>query len=255
MDEIVEAELANSLPDSEPGAMPVWQHLEALRTLLIKSLGVLCLGFLITYYFSDKVIQFLENPLLSVLPAGERHLYFSGISDKFLVYLKVSFYTSLIVSSPYLLKQVWNFIAPALKERERKFAIPFLMFGSGAFFTGTVFAYYLVIPSAYRFLLNFGGANEKPLINIVDYFSLTIQLLISMGILFELPVVLLLLGKLGVIRQELLIKFRPQAYLGLAILAAFLTPTPDAFTMCLVLGPLILLYELSVCLVKWVSQD
>ncbi|NQW46068.1 MAG: twin-arginine translocase subunit TatC, partial [Deltaproteobacteria bacterium] len=90
--------------------------------------------------------------------------------------------------------------------------------------------------------------------NIVDYFSLTIQLLISMGILFELPVVLLLLGKLGVIRQELLIKFRPQAYLGLAILAAFLTPTPDAFTMCLVLGPLILLYELSVCLVKWVVQ-
>ncbi len=246
--EIIEASDSGMASNS----MPVWQHLEELRSVLVKSLIAVSLVFCVTYYFNEAIIKFLEAPIMSVLPSGEKHLYFSGLTDKFLAYLKVSFYSSLVFTSPYLLRQLWNFILPALKEDERKFAIPFLFFGSVAFAVGLAFAYYVVIPSGYRFLLNFGGPNERPLINISDYFSLTLQLLISMGVLFELPVILMLLGKLRVIQLDWLVKFRPQAYLGLVVLAAFLTPTPDAFTLLLVLVPLILLYELSVQLVRWV---
>lgn len=242
-------------PAAEPGSMPVWQHLEELRVVLVRSLLALSVGFLVAYSFNEKIIRFLEAPILSSLPPGEKHLYFTGLTDKFMVYLKMSFYSSLVICSPYLLKQVWNFISPALREKERRFAGSFLVMGTLSFWLGILFAYYIVIPAGYNFLLNFGGPTEKPLINISEYFSLTLQLLISMGLLFELPVVLVLLGKIGVMKSEWLTKFRPQAYLALAVLAGFLTPTPDAFTMLLVLVPLILLYEVSVQLVRWVMKS
>lgn len=241
-------------PEAASGSMPLWQHLEELRGALVKSLVALGVVFCLTYYFNEAIIKFLETPILEALPPGEKQLYFSGLTDKFLVYLKVSFYASVVLTSPFLLKQIWNFIAPGLNEEERKFAAPFVVMGSMAFVLGVAFAYYLVIPTGYRFLLNFGGPNEKPLINIADYFGLTLQLMLSMGILFELPVIATILGKMGVIRLEWLKKFRPQAYLGLTVFAAFLTPTPDAFTLFLVLFPLILLYELSVQLIRWVVK-
>ena len=255
MDEPSDLESLPKSVENESGeqTMPLWQHLDELRNVLIKSLVAVLFGFAVTYYFNSQIIQFLEVPILSVLPQGEKHLYFTGITDKFMVYLKVSFYSSVILISPFVLRQVWSFVAPALKDEERKFALPFLVGGSIAFFVGVLFAYYCVIPAGYRFLLQFGGETEKPLINISEYFSLTLQLLLGMGLLFELPVVAVILAKLGVIQLQGLIKYRPQAYLGLAVLAAVITPTPDAFTLMLVLIPLILLYELSLQLIRWAA--
>lgn len=247
-------------PQPEPSsdeAMPVWKHLEELRAVLIKSLMAIVTGFFVAYYFNAEIVKFLETPILSVLPMGEKHLYFTGITDKFMAYLKVSFYSSIILCSPFLLSQVWGFVAPALKENERKLALPFIFAGTFAFLLGALFAYHWVIPTGYRFLIEFGGITEKPLINISDYFSLTLQLLIGMGLLFELPVVATILAKLGVIELDWLVRYRPQAYLGLSVLAAVLTPTPDAFTLVMVLIPLILLYEISIQLVRWLvpSKD
>lgn len=255
MDEPSDLESLPKAVENESGeqTMPLWQHLDELRNVLIKSLVAVLFGFSVTYYFNSQIIQFLEAPILSVLPQGEKHLYFTGITDKFMVYLKVSFYSSMILISPFVLRQVWSFVAPALKDEERKFALPFLVGGSIAFFVGVLFAYYCVIPAGYRFLLQFGGETEKPLINISEYFSLTLQLLLGMGLLFELPVVAVILAKLGVIQLQWLIKYRPQAYLGLTVLAAVITPTPDAFTLMLVLIPLILLYELSLQLIRWTA--
>jgi sec-independent protein translocase protein TatC len=234
--------------------MPVWRHLEELRTVLVRTLIAISFGFCLTYYFSEQVMRFLEAPILNSLPVGSQHLYFSGLTDKFMTYLKVSLYASLALTSPYILMQVWKFVAPGLKENERKWIAPFLGMGTVAFVAGLAFGYYVVLPGGYHFLVNFGGPNEKPLINIADYFGLTLQLLFCMGILFELPVVLMLLGKLGVIKREWLIQFRPHAYVGLAVAAAILTPTPDAFTMLLVLVPLLLLYEFSVQMIRWVMK-
>ena len=150
MDETFQNQPVTSESESHEDSMPLWQHLEELRGVLLKSLLIVSLGFCVTYYFSERLIQFLEAPILTVLPTGEKNLYFTGITDKFLVYLKVSFYCSLILSSPFLLKQIWNFVSPALKENERKFAVPFLILGTLAFLVGVAFAYYLVIPSGYQ---------------------------------------------------------------------------------------------------------
>ena len=108
MDETFQNQPVTSESESHEDSMPLWQHLEELRGVLLKSLLIVSLGFCVTYYFSERLIQFLEAPILTVLPTGEKNLYFTGITDKFLVYLKVSFYCSLILSSPFLLKQIWK---------------------------------------------------------------------------------------------------------------------------------------------------
>ncbi len=233
--------------------MPVWQHLDDLRQTIIHCAVALLLGVCVTYSFSERIVHFLELPLLDVLPPSEAHLYFTGITDKFFTYLKVSFYTAIAATSPYLLYQLWKFISPALRPDERRFMVPFLAFATTNFVIGLVFAYTFIIPYGYRFLIQFGSPNEKAIITLNEYFSLTTQLMMTMGLVFELPVVLVLLGKFGIIQYEMLIKIRRQAYVALTVVAAVMTPTPDAMTMIMVLIPLWLLYELSVVLIRWVG--
>jgi sec-independent protein translocase protein TatC len=237
----------------ELSRMPLWQHLDDLRKVLFRSVLIVALGSLVTYNFADKIVHFLELPLLEVLPEGQKNLYFTGIADKFFVYLKISIYAALALTSPALLFQVWRFVAPALYKNERKALLPFLGIGTIAFYIGMAFAYAVVLPSGYKFLIEFGPPTEKPLITISEYFSLTLQLMVGLGIVFELPVVLMILGRLGIVGPEALRAARPFAYVSLSVLAAFITPTPDAFTMLLVMVPLFLLYEASLILVKWVS--
>ena len=157
------------------------------------------------------------------------------------------------MASPYLLFEIWRFVSPALYPTERKFALPFIILGSVAFALGMVFAYGIVIPYGYKFLLEFGSSNDQAIITLKEYFGLTLKMLFALGLVFELPVVLILLGKLQVIDAALLIRFRRHAFLGVAVLAAVITPSPDAFTMMLVTGPLWLLYEFSIWGVKFVN--
>lgn len=241
--------------EMDPSRMPVWSHLEALRATLFRCLLILLVGTSITYFYSERVLYFLERPLFAVLPKEQAFLYFTGVADKFFIYLKVSIYSAIALCSPLLIYEIWKFVAPALYRNEKRFFGPFLLFGTGAFFTGMTFAYTVVIPTGYKFLLEFGPDRERPLITMNDYFSLTLQLLLAMGAVFELPVVMMLLAKFGIIQSHTLTKIRPQAYIALAILAAVVTPTPDAFTMVLVLVPLCLLYELSVVLVRWIAPS
>lgn len=234
--------------------MPVWQHLEALRKVVFRCLLIIVIGTSLTYNFSEHIVLFLEQPLLNILPEGQKHLYFTGITDKFFIYLKVSVYAAIALTSPFLLMQVWSFVAPALYSKERKVFYPFLFLGTISFFVGMAFAYWVVIPSGYEFLVKFGPDTERPMITVTEYFSLTLQLLLGLGVVFELPVVLMILAKLGIVNTEVLGKARPYAYVLLAVLAAIITPTPDAFTMLLVLIPLGLLYETSLLLVRWVVR-
>jgi sec-independent protein translocase protein TatC len=191
---------------------------------------------------------------MDALPEGSKNLYFTGISDKFFIYFKVSIYAAIVLVSPYLLYEVWRFISPGLHRHEKRFVVPFLFLGSFFFALGIVFCYTLVIPYGYKFLLNFGSPDEKAMITLTEYFKITTQLLLGMGLVFQLPVILMLLAKFGIVQTSLLTKFRGQSYVGLSVLAAFITPTPDAFTMVLVIIPLFLLYECSVILVRWVSK-
>lgn len=239
---------------SEEARMPLWQHLDELRRVLIRSVMVLGAGCCLTYLFSDRIVLFLEKPLLGVLPAGAKHLYFTGIADKFIVYFKISFLSSLLLTGPFLLYQVWIFVSPALYRHEKRFAVPFVTFGFISFVVGLAFTYVVLIPYGYKFLIEFGSSSDIPLITLTSYFDITLKLMVAMGLVFEMPVLLVLLSRMGIVNPAFLSHYRRHAIVAIAVIAAVATPSPDAFTMLLVMIPLWLLYELSVVAVKWTSK-
>lgn len=241
-----------SQDEADESRMPLVEHLDHLRGGLIRSMIVITLGFIVAYSYAEIIMRFLEQPILRLLPSHEG-LYYTGLTDKFMTYMKVSFLSSLLLVSPYLLYEVWRFVSPGLLRNEKRFVVPFLFLGSLSFFAGLAFAYYVVIPYGYEFLINFGSPEDKAMITLTAYFSLTLKLMLAMGIVFELPVVLVLLGKFGIIDGKFLARNRNYAFIICSIVAAVATPTPDVITMLLVLVPLYSLYEIGVVGVKIVN--
>lgn len=232
------------------GFLKFSSHLGELRLRIIKISYALILGFTVAYYFSDQIISFMERPLLQNLPPGENHLYYMGLMEKFFIYLKWSSYSGTLLVSPYILFQIWKFISPGLYEHEKKAIRLFLIVSFIFFVLGLAFSYYFVLPYTFKFLIDFGAKTEKPMINLSQYFSLTAQLSITTAILFEMPVLIVLLGRLGILRVKTLTKYRKHAHVGLSVVAAIITPMPDALSMILVLIPLCLLYEASILFIK-----
>lgn len=235
--------------------MALWEHLAELRTGMIRVLIALFIGVCITYNFSEQIVHYLELPLLRVLPPGQQALYFTGLTDKFFVYLKVSFIAAAIVMSPYLFYEAWKFISPGLYKTEQRFVMPFVFFATIAFLIGVSFAFYVVIPTGYKFLVNFGSPTERAIITLTEYFSLTLKLMLALGLVFELPVFFILLAKFGLVNSPMLAGYRRHAFVASAVIAAIATPTPDAFTMLLVMAPLYALYEVSIFAVRWVAPS
>jgi sec-independent protein translocase protein TatC len=233
--------------------MALWEHLDDLRGAMIRSLLALFAGVIVTYNFSERIVHYLEEPLLRILPPGNRSLYYTGITDKFFIYLKVAVIAAAILMSPYLFYEIWKFASPGLYRRERRFLLPFVGFGSGAFIAGICFAFYLVIPTGYKFLIQFGSPNERAIITLTEYFSLTLKLMLALGLIFELPVIFVLLAKFGLVTAKQLSGYRRHAFVASAVVSAVATPTPDAFTMILVMAPLYLLCEVSIIAVRWVT--
>ncbi|NBX83507.1 twin-arginine translocase subunit TatC [bacterium] len=232
------------------------EHLGDLRAVLIRSAVAVVIAFFASFHYADRIIAFLKAPLLSALPEHSRKLYYMGLTEQLYCYMKVSLFAALAFSFPFLLTQLWIFIAPALKKNEKRLVVPFIVASISAFILGFFCAYRWGLPYVFQFLLSFSPTpDEVPLIRLSDYLTLVLQLLLGTALLFEIPVLLSLLGKLGIINAALLKHYRPQAYVGLAILAAVLTPTPDAFSMILALIPLFFLYELSVFCVQWVASE
>ena len=236
------------------GRMPLVDHLSELRKRLVYSLLFVTVTTAVAWNFNDVIVHFLELPLLRTLPANAQKLYFTGIGDKFFIYLKVAIYTGLFIASPLLLNELWKFVSPALYKKEKKVAFPLLFATWFAFVLGGLFSYYIVIPNGYSFLIGFGSDSDRPMITLTEYFSLTTQLLLALGCVFELPVAMVLLVRFGILEIATITKFRGPVYVGMAVLSAVVTPTPDAFTMLLVLIPLCLLFELSVIFSKLVTK-
>jgi sec-independent protein translocase protein TatC len=161
---------------------------------------------------------------------------------------------SLMLTSPFLLYQIWTFVSPALYRQERRFALPFVILGTFSFVAGLAFSYYVVIPYGYKFLIEFGGDTDEAIITLTEYFGMTLKLMLALGLVFELPVLLMLLGKFGIISAQFLNHYRRHAVFLIFVVSAIATPSPDAFTMLIVAVPLWLLYELSVVGVWWVSR-
>ena len=240
--------------------MPLLEHLAELRKRLLWSAVAFLLAFFVCYHFAPKIYDFLAAPLAHALQArGEKpQLIYTALYEAFFTYIKVAIFAAAFVSFPVIATQLWLFIAPGLYKKEKRAMLPFLVVTPVLFFAGGALAYYVIFPTAWKFLLSFqdtGPGSDvqiQLMAKVSDYLNIVMKLIFAFGLSFELPVLLTLLGKVGILTSASLKKYRRYAYVGCFVLAAVLTP-PDILTQCLLAGPLILLFEISVFSVKLVE--
>ena len=233
--------------------MPLTSHLEELRKRLIRILIVLGIGFLACWYFREWFFQIITAPLVKVLPRNS-HMIYTSLPEAFFNYMKISFYASLFVTSPWTLYQIWKFVSPGLYSKEKKYVIPFVISSSVLFIGGVLFGYYLALPPAYGFFVQFSSDFLKPMFALKEYLSLSLKLLLVFGLSFELPVFIFFMAKLGIVNAKMLAKQRRYAILVIFVLAAVLTPSPDAVTQIIMAIPLMILYEIGIFVAKFAEK-
>jgi Tat protein translocase TatC len=234
------------------GEMPFLDHLEELRWRILRSLIAIVVCTIVGWFLLDKIdiIEVLKRPIAPYLPGGR--LIFTSPAEPFMLTLKVAFALGCLLASPVVIYQIWAFLAPALYERERRLIVPALAVGVVLFLAGAIACYQWLLPAALKVLLNFQRADLTAMITIDRYFGMAIPFVVGCGLVAELPLVVTLLASLGVVTPQFLGRQRRYAIVIAAFLAAILTP-PDAVSMLLMLGPLLLLYELSIWC-AWVAS-
>jgi sec-independent protein translocase protein TatC len=224
--------------------LPFTSHLEELRKRLITAFIAIGVGFVVSFGFKERLFGILVQPLINVMKEGENLIY-TGLPEAFFTYLKVSLLTGLIVASPILLYQFWMFVAPGLYRGERRLMVPIVILSSFFFIGGALFGYFVVFPWGFEFFLGFATDNIRPLPSMKEYFGFSAKLLLAFGLVFELPLVLTFMAKLGIVSVDFLKKNRKYALLLFFAGAAILTP-PDVITQILMALPLMVLYEISI---------
>ena len=230
--------MARSVDDK----MPFMEHLGELRVRIVRSLIGVLAGAAITLPFSQRIVDWLGRPVTRL----GHELVFTAPAEAFWVQMKVGLFCGLFLSAPVILWQVWAFIAPGLHQHEKKYAAPFVIIGSLMFILGGSFALFVVTPYALNFLLGYARPGLKPMITIQNHIDFLLKFTLAFGIVFELPLALTLLARMGVVTARTLAKHRKYAVLGAFVVSAILTPTPDAFNQALMAGPLIVLYEVGI---------
>lgn len=223
--------------------MGLLEHLEELRKRIIRSVAAVFLAFLGCWVFSSEIFGFLAAPIYRFLPAGTK-LSFLGVTDPFILYVKVAGLAALFLAFPYLLWEIWQFVSPGLYRKEKRYAAPFVISGWAFFLAGGAFAYYVAFPFAVQFLLDV-GKDFAPVITADRYLGFLLTVILGLGVLFELPIMIVLLASIGVVTPGFLIRHLRYAIVIIFFLAALLTPTPDVFNLCIFALPTIGLYLLG----------
>jgi sec-independent protein translocase protein TatC len=229
--------------------MSLLEHLEELRNRLLRSLLAVGVAFFVCWAFAGRIFTFLARPIYEYLPEGTR-LAFLGVTDPFILYVKVAALAAIFFASPVVLYQIYNFVAPGLYRREKHYALPFVFGGTFFFLAGGLFAYYVAFPFAIEFLLEM-GEDFDAVITIERYFGFLMTVILGLGLMFEMPIIILLLAKMGVVTPRFLIRHFRWAVLIIFIIAAVITPTPDVVNLCIFAIPTIALYLLGVA-AAWV---
>jgi len=240
--------------------LPLIQHLIELRNRLIKSLLLISVLFIISYFFADIIYNFLVQPYANAVEGDDgRRLIFTALHETFFTYLKVALFASLFLSLPYILTQIWIFIAPGLYKNEKMVVIPYLIATPLLFLLGSALVYYLIMPLAIKFFLSFesiGGNGTLPIqleAKVNEYLSLIMRLIFAFGLSFQLPVLLTLLARVGFVSSDTLKKIRKFVIVGVFAVAAILTP-PDPISQIGLGIPVLLLYELSILAVQFIEK-
>ena len=228
----------------EDEKLPFTSHLEELRKRLITTFIAIGVGFVVSFGFKERLFGILVQPLITVMKEGETLIY-TGLPEAFFTYLKVSLLSGIIVASPVIAYQFWMFVAPGLYRKERRLMVPIVILSSFFFVGGALFGYFVVFPWGFKFFLGFATDTIRPLPSMKEYFGFSAKLLLAFGLVFELPLVLTFMAKLGIVSVDFLKKHRKYALLLFFAGAAILTP-PDVVTQVLMAMPLMVLYEVSI---------
>jgi sec-independent protein translocase protein TatC len=226
--------------------LPLTEHLEELRRRLIRSFIALGVGTALCYRWSEAIYRELMAPMLVILPGNSR-LIFTELTEAFLTYFKVALWGGFVLASPVIFFQIWRFVSPGLYRKERKLVLVFTAWSTLGLLSGMAFGYFVAIPQVFSFFLSFGRSVIVPMPSMKESLSLVLRLLLIFGVMFEIPLLLYLLGRAGILTAAFLRKGRKAAVLGTLLLAAVLTP-PDAVSQILIAVPLYVLYEIGILL-------
>lgn len=239
--------------DLDETRAPLLDHLIELRTRVIRALLALAVGFAVCLYFADEILGLLIFPLKQAFPEGEGQLIFTKLPEVFFVELKVALFAGFMVSFPVIANQLWAFVAPGLYAREKKAFLPFLIATPVLFTAGASLAYFVVMPTAFKFFLGFGGQagglQVQALPSAGEYLSLVMQFILAFGLTFLLPVLLLLLHRAGIVSRAQMVAARRYVIVVIFIIAAIVTP-PDPGSQIILAVPLWLLFEASLVLMR-----
>ena len=221
--------------------MTFWDHLEELRGCILRSLAVAMVFALLAFGFKDELFTIVLGP-----KDPSVQLINTELTSQFMIHMMVSFYAGIIMAAPYIIYELYKFISPGLYQQEKRYAVRIVTSGYVMFMSGVVFSYFVVFPFTFRFLGNYQVSDDvKNMISLTSYIDTFVILSLMLGVVFELPVISWFLGKLGLLNRELMHSYRRHAIVLILIVAAFITPTSDAFTLMIVSLPIYILYELS----------
>ncbi len=243
--------MENDAPEEDK--MSLTSHLEELKTRLIRILIALGIGFGVCYLFKDWSFRVITKPLVDAMPAHST-MIFTGLPEAFFIHMKIAFFASLFLTAPYTLFEIWRFVSPGLYREEKRMVIPFVFFSTILFGSGVLFGYFVALPPAFSFFVSFSTDFLKPMISFREYLSLTLKFLLAFGLCFEMPVFMFFLAKMGVVNAKMLSKQRRYAILIIFIAAAILTPSPDAISQIIMAIPLMILYEVSIIVVRFAKR-
>jgi len=227
--------------------MSFLEHLEELRVRLIRSLLSLVAGFLACWGFREQIFHFITGPMRR---SQQVEFIYTAPTEAFTLYMKMAFFVGIFLAAPFILYQVWAFVSPGLYPNEKVYAVPFIVFGSLFFLAGALFGHYVLFPMTFRFLGEFAGGEMKFMPRIGEYYTFYSWFLLGLGLVFQLPVVIFILSRIGLVTPGFLMRHFKWAVLASFIIAAIITPTPDMVTQSLLALPMMGLYLLGV-LVSW----
>jgi sec-independent protein translocase protein TatC len=237
--------------------MPVMEHLQELQVRITRAVGVLAGVFIVTFFYADTLVRWLRVPLQNAFIPGRLEwvptdlpvvpFVFLAPGEALWQNIKVAGLFALVLAAPYMLWEAWQFVVPGLHAHERRFVGPFVLLSTVAFYAGLAFAFFFVLPFALNFLISYGvNAGFIPQLSIAQYVGFTLWFLMVFGLIFEVPLAITLMAKLGWVDVPFLKRYRKWAFLGAFIVAAILTPTPDPFNQCLMALPMYVFYEVGI---------